>query len=326
MAYDPITTAEIQVKQPVTQALMQKIKNDIDYLYAAQSPGWDIVVRNPSLEIDSDSDGIPDSWSRTLYPGGSGSFETTSPMHGAKSYKFVHPGGGGNGGGYLVSDYIEISQLMAPTQALGWLMYSSVAGIKNIVQIAFYTAAKVIISSTDLYNSTSNPTTPTYFIRPYAIPANARFMKILLVGGYTDTAVAGTTYFDYITLTGVIFTNLQWEFSEVSTSSDTYVDIASITIANIVGYVNINVAVEFRTSDASYNWYARLRIGSAMYGTEINSNNTTYATFELAFAGGFVNGEDTLYLQLHRTITGTVYARKSSSVKRLSCTLRPCPA
>ena len=199
MAWNPITNDEIVVKKPVRQELMQKVKNNLDYLYGSISAaGGSGGIPNGSFEIDSDVDNIPDKWVRSLYAGGAGAYETTNPAHGAKAYKFTHPGGAGNGGGYLESDYVEITSLN--TFCLGYTLWSSVAGIKNIVRISYYTSAKVFISSTDLYSSTSNPTSPANYLTQFTPPATARYIKVVLIGGYTDTNVAGITYFDDISL------------------------------------------------------------------------------------------------------------------------------
>lgn len=194
MAYDAITSAEIQVGKPEKQSLWQKVKDDFDYLYGAVASASGALPANGSFETDSDGDGIPDSWTRTLYPGGSGAFETTSPAHAAKAYKFVHPGGSGNGGGKLVSEYIEVTELTGYN--LSFIHWASVAGMRNKVQAAYYAKDKSSLSTTDIYNSTSNPTSATFYQYAFTPPANARYVKIVLIGGYTDTDVAGNIFFD----------------------------------------------------------------------------------------------------------------------------------
>jgi hypothetical protein len=113
MSYDALTAAEIAVGKPVTNELMTKIKDDLDYLYSGLAsvvgPGTEIL--NGSLEIDADADGVPDLWALHEYPAGTGEFDTATPMHGERAFKFTHPGGAGNGGGYLRSDFLLISEL-----------------------------------------------------------------------------------------------------------------------------------------------------------------------------------------------------------------------
>src|SRR3990170_8829748 len=171
MGFTAITQAEIAAGQPVTQALMQKVKDNDDYLYSqvgAGGGGGEGGIPNGSFEIDADSDGVPDGWTKNLYPAGGGSLETTSPMHGEKAYKFIQQAGPGNGGGYLdQNDYLACSPSLPLT--FEWLHYASAAGMKNIVQVRWFDKAKVYLSSTDLYNSTSNPTSATW-MTALAIP------------------------------------------------------------------------------------------------------------------------------------------------------------
>jgi len=71
-------------------------------------------IPNGSLETDSVSDGVPDDWERGLYPGGEGGYDSGETAHGARSYRFVHPGGRGNGGGYLESGFFPANRLFFP--------------------------------------------------------------------------------------------------------------------------------------------------------------------------------------------------------------------
>ncbi len=154
---------------------------------------------NGSFEIDSDLDGQPDEWTRTLYAGGTGALDSTESSHGGKSYKFVHPGGGGNGGGYVESgDYFEVS-----TQRkllLQWQMKSSVAGIKNLVEVRFFDRTKAFLSSTTAYTSTANPTAWTVTSAAVTVPALARYAKMRFTGGDSSNTTAGSTWFDDILL------------------------------------------------------------------------------------------------------------------------------
>lgn len=197
MAYEPIDSAEIQVKQPVTRTLLTKVKNSLDFLHGTIGSLGNIDIPNGSFEIDSDSDGVPDNWTRGLYPAGSGSTETASPTHGAKAYKFVHPGGASNGGGYLDSDYVPCSPIV--DLVVRFLHWASAAGMRNQVMVIWYDKAKVYLSSTTLYNSTANPASPTLFSYVTTPPAGARFFRLRLIGGFTDTNVAGSAWFDGVT-------------------------------------------------------------------------------------------------------------------------------
>jgi hypothetical protein len=230
MAYTALTDAETATGAPVTQTLWRKVKDNFSYLLSGiATSGVSAVVLNGSFEIDSNADGIPDTWTRSLYAGGSSQLNTSGPMHGSKMVALIHPGGAGNGGGYFESDYVLMSELHP--RWIGWLMYSSAAGMKNEVLVrAFDKDLTEIGSGTAIYSSTANPTTPTYCIRQYTPPANARFIKLRMIGGKSDTNVAGTTYFDDVTVNP--FTGFPGAFTiaEQTSTSATFVDIGSATI------------------------------------------------------------------------------------------------
>lgn len=193
MAYSALTTAETDVDSPITDALMTKIKANFEYLYSAVGSLEQLPV-NGSFEIDADSSGIPDNWTQGLYTGGSAAYDTTTPFHGAKAYKFTRPATAGNGGGYLETGYLEISEYLSAT--IEWAMKGE-ATVKNKVTVRYFDADKVDLSADeDIYTSTANPTAWTKFLRFTIPPATARYMKVRFIGGYTDTAVAGDTYFD----------------------------------------------------------------------------------------------------------------------------------
>lgn len=311
MAYTPITNEEIQVKQPVRQELMQKIKNNFDNhegrLIAA---GGAVGVPNGSFEIDSDNDGIPDSWTRNFYPGGTGGYETTNPAHGAKAYRFTHPGGAGNGGGYLESDYIEITEFISPV--VEFYLRCSVAGMKNIVRLNYYNSAKVFISSEDIYTSTSNPTTWTRYRCIGVPPANARYVKIQLISGYTDTNVAGNIFWDGITIDPypskipVSFT-----INVAYTSSAEFVDVASVSIRVPKGFSVLTFPATVYGNNASVEM--RFRISTTYSNTQRaisgEANGAIYSISVSAFSG-----TQSLAMQL-RVIEGTsVSGKKDQSI------------
>lgn len=197
MGWNPLTLAELTTGKPWTQALSRKIKECLEYLYGGVAGGATRSgVPNGSFEIDSDADGTPDMWTVSLYPGGSFLLDTALPNHGGKIAKFTHPGGAGNGGGYIVSEYIEVS----PTWVyfFGWTYWCSAAGPKVIAHVLFYDKDKVYISTADLVNSTTNPVVAARGYQTFSPPATARYVKFELIAGYTDTDVAATIYFDDI--------------------------------------------------------------------------------------------------------------------------------
>jgi len=210
MAWDAILTPEIGVGKPVSLALMTKIKDNLDYLYGEIGTETNRQVPNSSFEIDSDDDGEPDGWDITLYTGGS--FEimdaadesAADPAHGKRCIKFTHPGGSGNGGGYVDSDYVECGP--GNPWNVSWYQRNSVAGCHVLIVALWYDEDKVTLGAdTTLLNSTSNPTDWTKYTRALTVPAGARYLKIRLVGGYDATDTAGEVEFDLVTLNDSYF-------------------------------------------------------------------------------------------------------------------------
>jgi len=199
MAWSPIGTTSIAQGKFVSAELMTKIKGNLDYLYGINGGGQGPEILNGSFEVDSDADGVPDHWDCTAYAGGAVAIESTSPSEGAKSLKFTHPGGAGNGGGRADSEYFPVTTAEGYyVQFLTWVS-AGASAMKNKVQARYYTAAQVELSSAspaDLYSSTVNPTDPTRYAYDLTPIADCKFVKIRVVGGATDIDQAGVAYFD----------------------------------------------------------------------------------------------------------------------------------
>jgi hypothetical protein len=199
MAWDPINESELN---PGFAALkhMRQAWNCLKWLYGQIGSFSSNGVLNGSFEVDSDGNSQPDNWTLSTFPGGAG-FLTATSAHGIRSTCLVHPGGAGNGGGYYQSDYVICSDLQQVV--LSFIHWATAAGMNNQVWAQYYDTEKVHISDATLYSSTNNPTVPTSFVTAFTPPAGTRFFKVLLMGGYSDTAVAGTAYFDGVGLAGL---------------------------------------------------------------------------------------------------------------------------
>lgn len=202
MPYNAITDAEIASGKPIPTTLMAKVQANDAYFYGLSgSQTSSLGIINGSFEIDSDADGVPDSWTRNLYPGGTGSLYTTAPAHGAQSWSFVHPGGVSNGGGYLDSDYFEVSPQIL--YLVRFILWATAAGMKNMVQIRYYDKDQAELESGSpetIFTTTTNPASATPYIVQFNPPATTCYARVRLIGGYTDTDVAGTAYFDDVGL------------------------------------------------------------------------------------------------------------------------------
>lgn len=237
MGYNPILSSEVDVDSPGKAELFQKIKENFDYLYSKSAMSGDVL--NGSLDLDTDADGVPDNWTLNLYPNGAGEFDESTPSHGVRAFKFTRVSGSGNGGGYLESSYIEISPL--DNEAISVDIKSSVAGIKNIVKIRYFDKDKTYISDVNVYNSTSNPTSWTKYYFTLTIPSTARYYKIQLIGGYTDTDVAGIAYFDNVRR---------------------YIKTNQSLLKTTYGEVNTSVAANLTLPGGQYGFYPQVRISN----------------------------------------------------------------
>lgn len=302
MSYQAITTDEVSGDKPGTDSLFSKIKDNFDYLYALS--GDVIDVPNGTFEIDADADGIPDNWTRSLYAGGSGAFDTTTPAQGAKAYKFTRTSGAGNGGGYLESGYLPISEYISPK--VQFKLKASAAGMKNIVRLRYFDKDKVDLSSDeDIYSSTANPTSWTSYTRWGIPPANARYMKIRLIGGYTDTDVAGDIYFDdvhYDPFPSVLYDNFTITYAEKNTTA--YEDQGNAAVKIPKGFTVALIPITI-ISNCTNDVYGRYRI-STTYSTVLagaiassavphSGTHQNRGVLELDISA--LSGAQTLYLQ-----------------------------
>jgi hypothetical protein len=212
------------------KSLIDAIIDDLDDLNARLlAVGTISGLKNGSFESDSDSDGTPDSWTKTLYSSGSFTLDGSDQQHSAKSAKFTSPGGGGNGGGYLeTTDFLEVSPLIIYT--LNWEMKSSVAGVNNKVEVTYYTAAQASISTTALYDSSANPTAWTPKTADFRPSSTARFAKIRVTGCHTSSTTAGSTWFDNLWIAGAQF---KYKQKVTFTASGTWTCPSGITQARI---------------------------------------------------------------------------------------------
>lgn len=152
------------------------------------------IIANGSFEIDSDGDGVPDNWTRTVQ--GTVALDNTDARHGAQSYKFTSTG---SGGGYITSDFFEVSA--NNIYSIVFSVKSSVADIRNLVTISWYDLDKVIIAGSPVTvwdDSTTNPTSWTEKRFSVTPAAGACYAKLIMYGCHSSDATAGNTKYDYV--------------------------------------------------------------------------------------------------------------------------------
>lgn len=277
MAFDSIDSADIQAGKPVDNDLMTQIKDNEDANNAALAGAGSFDIPNGDMEL-TDA-GFPANWAQTTYPGGTAGLETASPINGSQSMKFVHPGGGGNGGGFADSDYLPCGE-GAPFR-ISWLHKVTASGMKNQVFIRWFDKDKVFISATTIYESTNNPTTETQFSNIANPVSGARFWRVRSVGGFNDTDVAGDAIFDAFT-TERDRTRISTVTSPVS--SVVFTNIIDSKRLRLTAYGAISSSSVFNLSVSSDNgatWDT-----SAIYFQAIDGANDTVASTGFVVTSG----------------------------------------
>jgi hypothetical protein len=315
VAFNSVPQGWIAVGKALVQALFQRMKDNLDWLYAAIGGMASSEIPNGSFEIDSDGDGAPDGVTINLYAGGSSGLYTTAPGHASKSLYFTHPGGSGNGGGYGTLDYTPCSPYKPVP--IAFITWATAAGMRNMVEMLWYDKDKVALSggdaSTTIYDSTTNPTGRTRFLRVVTPPSDARYFKVVVRGGVDTVDVAGTAYFDGIEIdpaarivvpgTGI---------SEVSTTNTFFTDVGSFTVD--LGPVSSDSFAEFILRADLKNQGAdtgsqRFRVGTH-YSEPVDNVTGSYVGNTFRVLAGGVTGVVTVHMQLKSEGGYTCYGRK----------------
>lgn len=317
MAWTTITKPTLGEATKKTAFADAVIDNLVD-LNNRASLGAGATIQNQSFEFDTDVDGIPDGWVKTLYAGGSGSIVSSDSADGKYAYKFTHPGGGGNGGGYLTSDYFDWTPIR--NRGVVFNVKCSVTGIKVVGRVKFYDADKAFLSNTDFYTSVANRLAWTLvYGKNFETPVTARFAKLELHGGVDDTNVAGDVYFDYAQVVDyepfpgyLPFTDSSINQAEGSISSGSYADIGSNQSVTIpVGAGLLAMYIEAKQSGGvTPTTYARARIGTT-YSTAFSTASATYVGGWIYLDVSALSGAQSVRLQVYTTEggSGVAYAK-----------------
>ena len=282
LAYYDYYGANYIQKAPIDRFMIESPALTSDFATAINGGG----LINGSFEHAWLNSTAPFGWLLGLYAGGTSGFYTTSPAQGSQSYYFVHPGGASNGGGFIVSDSIPCSPLF--DIEVSGIYWATVAGMKNMVTLYWFDEDKAALAGaekyTRLYDSISNPTSATageWQARP---PATARFCHLHLAGGYTDTDVAATAYFDGFEVkrkrqyrAGDLL--LCYADDEYVTSSTTDVKVKEF---QVLRSGTLRVKFDMRSQHTGYGDDARAWIAindAEVSGTRHTRDNTAFTTY-----------------------------------------------
>lgn len=227
------------VGNPTKQSFAQDVVDSITDLEANYNTVLSLgYVTNGSFETDSDANNVPDGWTFTPQTAGTGVLDATTSAHGIKSFKITSLGSGNGGGSLQMTSFSECSFLVG--LLFSWHSKSSVAGIKNLFEVRWYSDADEgdFISTSTLWSEdTNNPTDWKAFSAAVLPPATARYFKIKITGADSSDTTAGIAYFDNVIVTratptvtlshlttgdGGTFTSGAWRTRTLDTEVDTF--------------------------------------------------------------------------------------------------------
>lgn len=153
------------------------------------------LVPNGSFELDSNADDVPDGWlSQNNAAGSNNGLETGAGNTGAGAQSWRTQSSGNGGGELVTANAFEVNDF--DDLVVRFVLRSTVATVRNIVRVEWYDVSDVLISNTDVYDSTANPATFTQQTLVATPPSGARLARIRIFGGTTGGLLAGITYWD----------------------------------------------------------------------------------------------------------------------------------
>lgn len=200
MAYTSIASSEIEVGQPVDQELLQKVKDNFDF-FNAEFLNRDSMNAVVNGSFENASSNTPENWTVTLYTGGAATYQdaTTDVMHGKGALSFTHPGGAGNGGGYVQSDYFPVSTYINGHIVISHLVKCSATSFGYSMPVYFYDKDKnytTLVVMSSLATWTANKVyRRVSLVSP---PTDSKFARVLLICGGTALTSSGTMTVDNV--------------------------------------------------------------------------------------------------------------------------------
>lgn len=193
--------------------ILEELNANPDALGVEESGG---LIQNGSFEDDADADTIPDFWTLVSEAGATNAIDTSESTDGAQSFRFTSSGVGG--GSLITTNFFPVNDV--DDLRVNFDLRSSLATVRNIVRVEWYDITMVSISNSDIYDSTANPLTFTAKTLAVTPPANARFALLRLIGIDPSVALAGSTFFDrvsvfYPAVVSGIFDNITIQNNEI---------------------------------------------------------------------------------------------------------------
>lgn len=208
---------DLRIEDRNGNLILEELNANPDALGANEIGG---LLPNGSFETDADSDDVPDGWTLADETGSTNAIDTSESTDGGQCFRFTSSGSGG--GSLTTTDFFPVND--SDDLRVDFDIRSTVATVRNIVRVEWYDISQVSISNTDVYDSTSNPTSFTSNNLLATPPANARFAKLKLIGIDPSVALSGSTYFDrveayYPTIVSGVFDNITIQNNQIITTN-----------------------------------------------------------------------------------------------------------
>jgi hypothetical protein len=260
---------DLRVEDKNGNLILEELNANPDAVGVDQGGG---LVPNGSFETDADADLIPDGWTLVSEIGATNALDTSQSTDGAQSFRFTSSG---NGGGSLTTiDFFPVNDTDNLSVAVD--MFASIATVLNIVRVEWYDISFVSISNSDIYSSTANPLTWTTQNLLATPPANARFAKLRLIGGDPSVAIAGSSWWDnvsvfYPAVVSGVFDNVTIQDNQIITTNvngdlelgPNGTGAVNINQANPVTLADAKNALNLGTDDPALNPHLALGLGAA---------------------------------------------------------------
>lgn len=182
--------ADVLFKTPGGTTVYTALKVNPE-LSTTTAGGFNLIL-NGSFEDDTNSDGVPDDWDLTSYTGATNALVTNDQKHGQRAMKFTSTG---SGGGYIdTTAYSECSTLT--DLDVTFSIKSSVADVRNVVDLLFYDSSKAATSTVNVYDDSVTNPTDWLRISKRITPPNSGFFKLRIYGCHSSDSTSGYTLYD----------------------------------------------------------------------------------------------------------------------------------
>lgn len=292
--FTAIADAAVDPDSPITTSLITALRDNATHLRewlgaaytagAVQDHDHDgansaLIEVGPNLVRNGSHESGSAAWTFSPYTGGTIAVASGSTnRHGQKALAITSTVLANGGGDAIANYYIPVGQ--GDTILFrGWI-WATVANVSAKVQAIWYDDAKAQISVTDSQALTNTPTAATLYRDAIAVPANAKFMRLRLIGGNPATGTAtGTVYFD------------GWAVGDWPAHQQ-YILAGAVGQAQLKtttgsGSVAVTTTASYSLAGGTYAWWTAGSDGIATYAVGFGNGDTAAGTIGLRNTEGF---------------------------------------